>query len=258
MKIIPELGIPVFTNNDVSAAVEKVGWKKFIEEIRKGFEEFAAGKADVPHKIYVNTPFNSDMRCMPAYLTEYRGGKYAGVKIICVVPQNPTRHLPTVIGEYILRDAETMQLLAIMQAEELTAYRTGAATAVATDSLARKNVKTMCIIGAGKQSYYQAKGILTVRPSIENIKVYDISTALAEHFKTYEAELGVDITVARSVEDAMNGSDIATTATPSTKPIVSPDSITAGMHINGVGADSKYKIEFDLNVLEKSKIFVDD
>ena len=258
MKIVDELGVPVFTNDDVRVAVERIGWKKFIEEVKKGFEQSAAGKVDAPHKTYVNTPFDSDMRCMPAYLAEYSSGKYAGVKIVCVVPRNSTRHLPTVIGEYVLRDAETMQLLAIMQAEELTAYRTGAATAVATDALARTNVKTMCIIGAGKQAYYQAKGILAVRPSIENIKVFDVFPASVERFKTYEKELGVDVIVVRSVEAAINGSDIATTVTPTTKPFISPNIITAGIHINGVGADSKHKLEFDPQVLKKSKVFVDD
>lgn len=258
MEIIEELGVPIFTNDDVRVALERIGWKKFIEEIRKGFEQSAVGKADTPPKTYINTHFNSDMRCMPAYLTEYKGGKYAGVKIVCVVPINPSRNLPTVIGEYFLRDAETMQLLAIMQAEELTAYRTGAVTAVATDLLARTKVKRMCIIGAGKQAYYQAKGILTVRPSIETIKVFDVFPASAERFKTYEKELGVDIIVSRSVKTAINGSDIITTVTPATSPFISVDSITTGMHINGVGADSKNKIEFDPDILKKTKVFVDD
>jgi len=262
MKVVDELGgaagIPVFTNDDVAKAVKKIGWKKCIEEIKTGFKQAAAGKADIPHKIYVNTPFGSDLRCMPACLTKYKNGKYAGVKIICVAPKNPQKHLPTVVGEYILRDAETMQLLAVMQAEDLTAYRTGVATAVATDVLARKNVKTFCIIGAGKQSFYQTKGILTVRPSIEKIKVFDLFPESAKKFKANEKEFGVEIVVAKSVEEAMKGADIVTTVTPATKPFISPDLVTEGMHVNGVGADSKHKIEFDPEVLKKSKVFVDD
>lgn len=258
MRVVDGLDVPVFTNDDVHIVIQRIGWSKFIEEIRKGFEYRAAGKADVPRKIYVNTPFDSDMRCMPAYLTEYRNGKYVGVKIICVVPKNPTRNLPTVIGEYFLRDAVTMQLLAILRAEELTAFRTAATTAVATDTLARTNAKTICIIGTGKQAYYQARGILTVRPSTENIRVFDMIPASAEKFKAYEKELGVNINVTRSVEAAISGSDIVTSVTPATQPFIFPTMITAGMHINGVGADSKHKIEFDPRVLKNSKIFVDD
>jgi len=198
------------------------------------------------------------MRCMPAYLTEYKGGKYCGVKVVCVAPKNIGKGIPTVIGEYILRDAETQKLLAIMQAEELTAYRTGAATAVATDALARKDVKTMCIIGIGKQAFYQVKGILTVRPSIDKIKIFDTSKDAMENFKSYEKEFGVEIVISNSVEEAINDSDIVTTLTPTTEPFISSKLITNGMHVNGVGADSKHKIEFEPEVLKKSKIFVDD
>jgi alanine dehydrogenase len=257
MKIIDGIGVPLFTNDDVREIIEKLGWKKYINEIRKGFEQSAAGKSDIPQKIYVNTPFESDMRCMPAYLTEYKGGKYCGVKIVCVAPRNTDKNLPTVIGEYSLRDAETQKLLAIMQAEELTAYRTGAATAVATDVLARKSIKTMCIIGLGKQAFYQTKGMLTVRPSIEKIKAFDLSKAAAKQFKDYEKEFGVDIVIADSVEEAIKGTDIVTTITPTTKPFIKSGIIENGMHINGVGADSKHKIEFEPDVLKKSKVFVD-
>jgi len=258
MKISKELGIPIFTNDDVRTAIEKIGWKKYLEEIKKGFEHSALGKAEIPHKIYVYTPFNSDMRCMPAYLTEYYCGKYTGVKIVCVAPKNREKMLPTVIAEYSLRDAETMRLLTIMQAEELTACRTGAATAVATDVLTNKHVKTLCLIGAGKQAYYQAKGILIMRPFIDKIKIFDIQKTIAEHFKNYEKEFGVDIIVEKTIEHAIKDSDVVTTITPSIKPIIQSDFIVNGMHLNAVGADSKHKIEFDSSVLKKSIIFVDD
>lgn len=258
MEEIKELGVPVFTNRDVCSAIEKIGWEKYIEEIRKGFKHSATGKAEIPHKIYVNTPFDSDMRCMPAYLTEYEGGKYVGVKIVSVAPKNRMRQLPTVLGEYILREAETMRLLAIMQAEELTAYRTGATTAVATEALSRSNVRSMCMIAAGKQSFYQAKGILTVRPSIEKIKVFDTSTTAVRNFKTHQKELEVNIDVSKTLEETINGVDIVTTVTTAEKPFISPTLIADGVHINSIGADSRHKIEFETGLLRRAKVFVDD
>ena len=96
---------------------------------------------------------------MPSYLPRY-SPRYCGVKIVSVAPLNRKRGLPCVLGEYLLRDAETQQLLAILQAEEMTAYRTGAATGVATDALARHKCETLGIIGTGKQAYYQAKATL--------------------------------------------------------------------------------------------------
>jgi alanine dehydrogenase len=255
MKRIEELDAFIITNEELKATLEAIGWKAFIAEIRKGFEHSSLGYSVTPPKVYVNTAV-SDMRCMPSYLPNYNPG-YCGVKIVSVAPLNRKRGLPCVLGEYLLRDAETQQLIAILQAEEMTAYRTGAASGVATDALARTDCETLGIIGTGKQAYYQVKAILAVRPSIGRLKVFDLTEERARAFKAnYESEFGVD-TALVDLEDVIN-SDILTTVTPATKPFIFSDMIRPGMHLNGVGADSKTKIEFDPDVLKKAKIVVDD
>jgi alanine dehydrogenase len=255
MKKIEELNAFLITNEELKDAIETIGWRVFIAEIQKGFEHSSLGFSMVPCKVYIYTEV-SDMRCMPAYLPKYNR-EYCGVKIISVAPENPKRGLPSVLGEYLLRDAETQELIAILQAEEMTAYRTGAATGVATEALARRDSTTLGIIGTGKQAPYQAKAILTVRPSINRIKVYNRTEQRARDFKElYEEEFGVDISIV-SLEEAVD-SDIVTTLTTATEPFIPPHLIKSGMHLNGVGADSKSKIEFDPEVLKKSRIFVDD
>ncbi|MGB7001684.1 MAG: ornithine cyclodeaminase family protein [Halobacteriota archaeon] len=255
MKKITELNAFLITNDALKETLENIGWKTFISEIKRGFEQSALGQVVVPAKVYVDTGV-SDMRCMPAYLPRYNPN-YCGVKIVSVAPANKKLGLPTVLGEYLLRDAETQQLVAIMQAEEMTAYRTGAATGVATEALSRTDCKTLGIIGTGKQAYYQAKAILTVRDSIDTIKVFNRSEQRAIKFRAkYEPEFGVDIAVV-GLEDAVD-SDIVTTVTPATEPFIYSEQIKPGMHLNGVGADSKTKIEFDPEVLKKTRIFIDD
>ena len=255
MKRIEELDAVLITNEELKATLEAIGWEAFIAEIRKGFEHSSLGYSVTPPKVYVNTAV-SDMRCMPSYLPRY-SPRYCGVKIVSVAPLNRKRGLPCVLGEYLLRDAETQQLLAILQAEEMTAYRTGAATGVATDALASHKCETLGIIGTGKQAYYQVKAILAVRPSIERMKVFDLTEERARAFKAnYESEFGVEIAVV-DLEAAMD-SDILTTVTPATEPFISPDMVRPGMHLNGVGADSKTKIEFDPDVLKRATIVVDD
>jgi alanine dehydrogenase len=255
MKRLAELDAVLITNDDLKAAIEAIGWRDFIAEIRTGFVQSSLGYSVTPPKVYVNTAV-SDMRCMPSYLPKYNP-RYCGVKIVSVAPRNRDCGLPCVLGEYLLRDAETQQLLAIMQAEEMTAYRTGAATGVATDALARQDCVTLGIVGTGKQAYYQAKAILTVRPSIASIKLVDRAKDRASAFKVqYEREFGVDMAVVK-LHDAVD-SDILTTVTPATKPFVSPEMLRPGMHLNGVGADSKTKIEFAPEVLRNARIVVDD
>ena len=255
MRRIEELDTFLITNEELKETIEEIGWKTFISEIKSGFEHSSLGYSIAPEKVYVNTEV-SDMRCMPAYLPKYNP-HYCGVKIVSVAPENKKLSLPTVLGEYLLRDAKTQQLIAILQAEEMTAYRTGAATGVATEALARRDCETLGIIGAGKQAPYQVKAILAVRPSIDTVKVYDAIGQRARKFKeSHEREMGIEISIV-SLEDAMD-SDIITTVTPATKPFISPEQIKPGMHLNGVGADSKAKIEFDPEVLKKSRIFIDD
>ncbi|MEA3488182.1 MAG: ornithine cyclodeaminase family protein [Euryarchaeota archaeon] len=255
MNKIKELDAAFITNTDLKETLERIGWRTFISAIKTGFEQSSAGDVVAPAKVYVNTEV-SDMRCMPAYLPKYNN-KYCGVKIVSTAPENKKLGLPTVFGEYLLRDSETQQLIAIMQAEEMTAYRTGAATGVATEVLSRTDCETLGIVGTGKQAYYQAKAILTVRPSIDRIQAFDIRDQQAITFKeSYEREFGVDIAVV-GLKDVME-SDIVTTLTAATEPFISSDSIKTGMHLNGVGADSKTKIEFEPEVLKKTKIVIDD
>ncbi|TSA56442.1 ornithine cyclodeaminase family protein [bacterium] len=254
MRKIDELDAFLITNDELQETIEDIGWKAFIAEIKKGFEHSSLGYSIAPDKLYVNTEV-SDMRCMPAYLPKYNP-HYCGVKIVSVAPENKKIGIPTVLGEYLLRDAKTQQLIAILQAEEMTAYRTGAASGVATDALARPDCETLGIIGTGKQAPYQTKAILAVRPSITSIKVHDMAEERARKFKErYEPEFGVAIAVA-TLDEVME-SDILTTVTPATEPFISPAMVRPGMHLNGVGADSKMKIEFEPEVLKDCKIFVD-
>jgi alanine dehydrogenase len=254
MEKINKLGAFFITNEELRETLEGIGWPGFISEIRKGFEQSSLGQAQVPEKVYINTEV-SDMRCMPAYMPKYSPA-YCGVKIVSVAPENRKLGIPTVLGEYLLRDARTQQLLAILQAEDLTAFRTGAATGVATDALARKDARTLGIAGTGKQAYYQLKGMLAVRPNIEKIRLFDISEEYARKFKErFEREFGVDMAVS-SLEETLN-SDIVTTITPAREPFIPPELVRPGVHLNGVGADSKSKTEFDPRVLKKARIFVD-
>ena len=255
MKEIKELKAFAISNEEIKDVLEDIGWKRLISEIKKGFLLGSQGKNIVPPKVYIHTEV-SDMRCMPAYLPGYNKN-YCGVKIISAAPENRKIGISTVLGEYLLRNAKTQELLAVMQAEELTSYRTGAATGVATELLSRKDSKILGMIGLGKQAYYQTKAILTVRNDINIIKAHDINNKHAKIFKEkYEREFGREIKIV-SLKESMK-SDIVTTSTPAIKHFITTEFVKTGIHLNGVGADSKMKIEFEPEIFKKSKIFVDD
>ena len=70
MKKLKELNAFLITNEELKETLENIGWKTFISEIKRGFEQSALGQVVVPAKVYVDTG-GSDMRCMPAYLPRY-------------------------------------------------------------------------------------------------------------------------------------------------------------------------------------------
>jgi alanine dehydrogenase len=139
-----------------------------------------------------------------------------------------------------------------MDAGLLTAYRTGAAGAVAAKYLARPDSKTLGLIGTGMQARYQLIAIAELF-DLDEIKIYDIS---AEAEKKFKAEFS-DYNIKRcKLPEAVNA-DIVATCTPVRNPIVKAEWVKPGTHINAIGADAPGKEELDPSLLTKSKIIVD-
>jgi alanine dehydrogenase len=153
----------------------------------------------------------------------------------------------------ILNDPETGYPLAIMDATEVTAYRTAAASAIASKYLAGKQSSSLGIIGAGHQAYPHIMAHLELF-DLTVIKVHDRSkiavNKLINSFPDY-ALIGC------SIEEAA-ASDIVCTLTPSRTPILKYHWIKHGTHINAVGADAKGKQELEPTILISAMVVVDD
>lgn len=191
----------------------------------------------MPPKLYLDLPeYDGDFRAMPAYVDGS-----AGIKWVCVFPNNPSRGLPSVVGTIILCEPITGCPVAIMDGTYITGMRTGAAGGVAVKYLARRNSTTVGMIGAGKQAKTQLIAISEVIPRIEEVKVYDqyrdIGLRYAEEMS---AKLNIKIVPAKSVGEATEA-DIVIATTPSRKPIIKNNNIRPGTHINAIGADAKGK-----------------
>ena len=126
MPAVPELAIL-----DHDAVLEAVSPEAAIDRVRDAFLKFHAGEWVMPAKVYLQSPPYGDFRAMPA-----RGGGLALLKWITSFPGNPARGLPTVTGVICLSDATTGQPLMLLDARSVTALRTGAVAAVATQALA--------------------------------------------------------------------------------------------------------------------------
>jgi len=201
----------------------------------------------MPAKTYLPVE-HGDFRAMPAALPGC-----AGVKWVNAHPQNSSRNLPSVMAIIIYNDPKTGYPLAIMDATEITAYRTGAAAAIASKYLARPDSHTIGIIGAGRQAYTQILAHAELFGPIP-INVFDISKAATD--RLIMSFPGFSIRNC-PIQEAV-ASDIVCTLTPSRNPIIKREWITVGTHINAIGADAAGKEELDPSILKEAIVFVDD
>jgi alanine dehydrogenase len=218
-----------------------------ISVVEEAFRMCGEGKGKMPPKVYLAVE-QGDFRAMPAALPGC-----AGVKWVNVHPQNPSRGLPSVMAILIYSDPETGYPLAIMDATEITSYRTGAAAAIASKYLARRNAHIIGIIGAGFQAHTQILAHAELFNPI-SINASDVSKTAVERLVTAFPQFSIKNC---SIQEAVS-SDIVCTLTPSRSPIVQRAGVAAGTHINAVGADAPGKQELDPSILKEAIVVVDD
>ena len=192
---------------------------------------------------------------MPAY----RGGEHGafGLKAICVFPENPAQGKDAHQGAVTLFSRETGELLALMNASEITAIRTAAVTAVATRLLAREDAHDLAIIGSGVQARTHLPALACVR-TIKRARVVARNFDHAQQFVD-EMQPGFPFPIepVRENEEAVRGADLIVTATSSLEPVINKDWISSGAHVNAIGTHAPNSREIDGGTMAASRIFVD-
>jgi alanine dehydrogenase len=234
-------GVPVFTASDVLDAVSP---DRAVDAVRDAFVAHARGEWTMPPKVYVTNYPAGDFRAMPAL-----GGGYALLKWINSFPGNPAQGLPTVSGVVLLSDAETGQLRAVLDAGSVTALRTGAAAALAAETLGRDGASSASVIGVGVNGQAAAR---TLRARGREVAVWDVDDARA---RSAAEELGAD--VAPSLEQAL-AADVVVTVTPGHRVLIGDDALRPGQHVSLMGADGPGKAEASTTALARARLFCDD
>jgi alanine dehydrogenase len=218
-----------------------------IGVVESAFKDYTEGKGEMPSKVYL-TVKDGDFRAMPASLPGA-----AGMKWVSVHTENPAKGLPTVMAVLILNDADTGYPLAIMDASETTALRTAATSTIASKYLARKDLKTLGIVGAGYQAYHHIKAHCELF-KFQEIMVSDISPKATGRLIDSLPNLPLR---ACSLEETVKA-DIVCTLTPAHQPVVLNKWLKPGTHINAVGADAEGKEELEPSILIEARVVVDD
>ena len=227
---------------------------KLMKETLINLEE---GKAMQPMRLICNMPNTAKFGFMPAYLGD---GDYYGAKVLTAYPPNMGTGYPSHIGYVMLFEPEHSQVAGLVDATAVTAIRTGAVSAAATDCLAREDSRVMAILGAGEQARSHARAICTVR-EIEEIRIYDIRNEASWRFKEeMEQELSVSIVICEEIMDATKEADIICTVTPGGKegaPILYGSMVKEGVHINAVGTFTPGTREIASDLMAISSLYGD-
>jgi ornithine cyclodeaminase len=227
-----------------------------ITAVREAFVAADRGQAVMPAPLELRLPeADGELHVKGAYL---RGAPVFAVKTATGFYRNPSRGLPVSGGMTLVYDAETGRLrVLVADGGLLTELRTAAAGALAADLLARREVRTVAVIGTGGQARYQLQALLQIRP-VEQVRVWGRRRDSAERYVRDMAAAGVTVSVAATAGEAVEGAGVVITATSASRPLVETGWLAPGAHVTAVGADMPHKQELDPQILAAADKYVPD
>src|SRR5436189_968695 len=205
---------------------------KAIELVREAYVRLAGGEAVNPLRVLLSVPGGASMFFMPGHV--YGQGSVA-VKVARVNAGNPNVSLPTVLLTIYAYDATTGVQVAEVEGEWLTAVRTAASTAVATDILASKSVRVLGVFGTGKEAVTHIPMLMLVR-DFERILVYSRDKGRRELFaEKMSRDHGIPVVAADSPRRVARESDVMVTVTNSDRPVFDGRLVKPRSHVNANG-----------------------
>lgn len=180
-----------------------------------------------------------------------------GAKVISVFPENFAKGLQSHQGLIVLFDPESGAPACVVHAGEVTAIRTAAASAVATDALARPDANRLALLGYGEQAATHARAISKVRP-LQAITVWGRSPERAAAFaQAMSVELAVPVQAAGDVRSAVAEADIICTVSAAKDPILNGEWVAPGTHVNVVGSSYAGPVEIDNELVVRARFIAD-
>jgi alanine dehydrogenase len=202
------------------------------EAIGKAMADLSAGKSSMPPRIAAIVPERDGLlAAMPAYLPSSRA---LTTKLVSLFPKNIDR--PTHQAVIVVFDAEYGTPLALLDGEAITAARTAAASALATDLLARRDSQVLAVIGTGVQARAHLRAVPRVR-EFREVRIAgrhgDKAMALLKEIREWLPR--AELRMSTSYAQAEAGADVVCAATHSAEPVVRREWLSAGAHVTSVG-----------------------
>lgn len=221
-----------------------------IDAMREAFGQLSGYQAEIPPRTSVPAEKGVFM-VMPGRLSK---SSAMGAKLISVFESNAERGLPVVNALLVMVDAGTGIPLAVVEGAYLTALRTGAASGLATDLLAREDASVLTVFGAGVQARTQVEAVRSVR-DIEEVRVVsrkpESAAELAEELD------GLTVEALEDRSRAVRGAHVICTATTSVDPVFPGEDVDPGTHVNGLSSLGPEAREVDDDLVTRARIVVD-
>ncbi|WP_327145747.1 ornithine cyclodeaminase family protein [Nocardia sp. NBC_01327] len=239
----------ILTRSDIAGLLDRRAVRHAVEAAHAAL---ATGHVQNPAPQAITLPHNGS--AIPMTAADEHG---VTVKLLADLPANRARGLPTQRSTIIVTSAVTGECVAVLDGRAITAVRTAAASAVATDYLARQDASVLGLVGAGNLAIEHAHAIADVR-RIRKIVLWSRTTDTVATFRAGTESLGITTEFAESPESVVERSDIVCTLTPSRDPIVSGHWFRPGQHINAIGAPPRPDHrEIDAAGMRRARLVVD-
>ncbi len=191
--------------------------------------------------------------------TAWIAGLASGTKAVTIYPDNPTLDVPkpSVQGQVLLFDEASGHVEAVLEGVDLTGWKTAGDSALGADCLARKDICTMLMVGAGSMAGPLVEAHRSVRPSIETVIVWNRNAERGEALAGRLIEAGIDARYEADLDAAVPQADLLCSATMTQEPLIKGRLIKPGTHVDLVGAYTPAMREADDETLQRGDLFVD-
>jgi len=243
----------IYLNKEAIGKV--ISYGELIDAIGEAYKIYGDRKFVMPDRMHVDHG-SKNLLYMPCF----KDGIF-GTKIITVFPENAGKH-PVIDGLMLLNDLETGEPKGMMDGKTITALRTGAVGGFGVKHTARPDVKSLGVIGAGVQGFYQAAFACEVR-DFREVYIYDLNRdhaqSTVDRLKEAFKDRPIDVKVADTSEDLVAASEVIITATTATRPVIPSEwAAIKGKHFVGIGSYKEVMREFPDELFRNLSLVVID
>ena len=237
-----------------SQVLDLADMRACVDELKEAFVLLAGGAVESP----VRTRFRmSDVRnvlLMPSLIRD--AANTLSLKIVSVYP-DLGGDIPSTRAVVLLTDGADGAVKCLMGGTALTGLRTGAVSGLSCRYLARKDSRSLAMVGAGGQGFYQVSGVAS-QLDIQRVSIFDVDRARQKRLaERCEKELRLEASLSESVEAATAGADVVVTATTSKKPLLDAAQVRPGTHVVAIGAYTPESRELGSRLMAMASVYVD-